>query len=52
MNRTNNRQIVENEVAIDDITENKKKKYSFQLSETSGNRALDIVEKKVAEIKN
>ena len=34
------------------ITENKKKKYSFQLSETSGNRALDIVEKKVAEIKN
>ena len=34
------------------ITENKKKKYSFQLSETSGNRALDILEKKVAEIKN
>ncbi len=34
------------------ITENKKKKYSFQLSETSGNRALDLVEKKVAEIKN
>ena len=34
------------------ITENKKKKYSFQLSETAGNSALDIVEKKVAEIKN
>lgn len=34
------------------IAENKKKKYSFQLSETSGNRAFDIVEKRVAEIKN
>ena len=34
------------------ITDNQKRQYSFQLSETSGNRALDIVEKKVAEIKN
>jgi two-component SAPR family response regulator len=34
------------------ITDNQKRKYSFQLSETSGNIALDIVEKKVAEIKN
>ena len=33
------------------ITDNQKRQYSFQLSETSGNRALDIVEKKVAEIK-
>jgi two-component SAPR family response regulator len=34
------------------ITENKKRKYCFQLSETSGIRALDIVDKKIAEIKN
>lgn len=34
------------------ITDNQKRKYSFQLSENSGNIALDIVEKKVAEIKN
>ena len=34
------------------ITDNQKRQYSFQLSETSGNRALDMVEKKVAEIKN
>jgi len=35
-----------------DIVQNKKRKYFFPLSETSGNTALDIVEKKVAEIKN
>jgi two-component SAPR family response regulator len=35
-----------------DISQNKKRKYFFPLSETSGNKALDIVEKKVAEIKN
>lgn len=34
------------------IVENKKRKYFFPLSETSGNTALDVVEKKVAEIKN
>ena len=34
------------------IVENKKGKYSFPLSETSGNTAVDIIEKKVAEIKN
>lgn len=35
-----------------DITQNKKRKYFFPLSETIGNKALDIVEEKVAEIKN
>jgi two-component SAPR family response regulator len=35
-----------------DIVQNKKRKYFFPLSETTGNTALDIVEKKVAEIKN
>jgi two-component SAPR family response regulator len=34
------------------IVENKKRKYFFPLSETDGNTALDIVEKKIAEIKN
>jgi two-component SAPR family response regulator len=34
------------------FVENKKGKYSFPLSETSGNTAVDIIEKKVAEIKN
>lgn len=34
------------------IAENNKGKYSFPLSETSGNSALDVVGKKVAEIKN
>jgi two-component SAPR family response regulator len=35
-----------------DIVQNSKRKYFFPLSETSGNTALDIVGKKVAEIKN
>ena len=35
-----------------DIVQSKKRKYFFPLSETTGNTALDIVEKKVAEIKN
>lgn len=34
------------------ITENNKRKYSFPLSETSGNTALDLIGKEVAEIKN
>ena len=34
------------------ITENKKRRYSFPLSENGGNTALDIVEKKVAVITN
>lgn len=34
------------------ITENKKRRYSFPLSETVGSTALDVVGKKVAEITN
>ena len=34
------------------IVENKKRKHFFPLSETIGNTAFDVVEKKVAEIKN
>jgi two-component SAPR family response regulator len=34
------------------IVENKKIKYSFPLSETDGNRAFDVIEKKFAETKN
>ena len=34
------------------ITENKKQKYFFPLSETEGNQAFDILQKNVAQIKN